>query len=124
MHLVVMRLHNCRVNQKRNALKEDRPIPKSRKLKCVLKRLGSCYDRLKMSLIFGQLLIILQESVFHLAVTIILFFRRYQAGEYSISTYHDWFSAVIIYIVIVLLLTLVYFSFRVTVVDGSVLRQK
>ena len=75
LYISVMGLHRHRQKQKLDAKRRKVPIPKSRKLKCVIKTIGRGYDYLNMSLYYSQLLIIFQESLFHLAAAIILYFR-------------------------------------------------
>ena len=74
LKIVVSVMHNHRLNQKKKALRRNRPIPKMRRFKLLLKKIGNNYDSLLSSLVFGQIIIIVFESVFQIAVCVLIYF--------------------------------------------------
>ena len=74
---IVYSLFYLRERQKARALMANNKIPKARKFKWVIKKIGKFYDMLRGSLVFNQLLAIVFESVFHLTMATILNFSQY-----------------------------------------------
>ena len=127
LKIVVSVMHNYRLWQKKKALRKNRSIPNMRRFKWLLKKIGNIYLSLVSSLVFGQIIIILFESVFQITVCVLIYFQKSRVANEPIENKYGptyWVSTVTLYTILVLLVFLVYISFRVLRVDGAVLRNK
>ena len=122
LHIVVLVLHKIRTKQKTDAVKAEKRIPKSRKLKWVIKKIGLFNESFNLSLMFNQVMVIFMEGILTMTVSVSL---RYQHPVgVAITDMHTYVvSEVTLYFILVYSGMVLYFLQGIWRIDGAELRK-